>query len=170
MAITFTPPFGPSTTSSTLLTNLSSSSLIWQRPSARHNLDERAEFLDRRNLAFVNLPTFTFGQRFHPQLGGLRPCGYGVSDEYRAIILDVDLGAGFFLNGADGLAARADQQADLFRIDLHRQQARGVFGDIGARLHQGLEHDAHDFQPRLASLHERGADDFLRDSVDLEIS
>ena len=54
-------------------------------------------------------------------------------DHHRAVVLDVDLGAGLLLDARDGLAARADEQADLLRVDLDRQQARGVAAMISAR-------------------------------------
>ena len=43
------------------------------------------------------------------------PAASAVGDVDRAVVLDVDLGAGRFLDAADRLAARADEQADLFR-------------------------------------------------------
>ena len=47
-------------------------------------------------------------------------CGIDGCDVDRAVVLDVDLAAGVFLDGFDVLAARADELADLFRIDLDR--------------------------------------------------
>ena len=90
---------------------------MWHRPvAARHNLDERAEVLDARDAAFVNpADLHRRGQRLdagHCRLGALHVVA---GDGHRAVVLDLDHGAGRFLNAADRLAARADQGADLVR-------------------------------------------------------
>ncbi len=55
------------------------------------------------------------------------------------------------------LAARADQQADLLRVDVRPQQPRRRGGDVfGSRPRDGREHRAQDLDPRLARLRQRG--------------
>ena len=59
----------------------------------------------------------------------LAACAGGVVDRRDgdgAVVLDVDLGAGFLGDRLDDRAALADHFADLVRMDLHRQQARRV--------------------------------------------
>ena len=89
----------------------------------------------------------------------------------RAVVLDVDLGAGRLPECPDGLAARADQQADLFRIDLDVRAAAGRSWQISAaRPRDGREHRACRISTAgLAGLVERGPDDLLVDAVDLEV-
>ena len=50
----------------------------------------------------------------------------------RAVVLDVDLGAGLVDDLADHLAARADHFADLVGRDLDRLDARRVLAELGA--------------------------------------
>ena len=47
-------------------------------------------------------------------------------DVHRAVVLDLDRDAGLRGDAADGLAARADDLADLVGLDLHRVDARRV--------------------------------------------
>ena len=64
----------PCSTSSTRPTYLSSSSLMWHRPSPGQDLDERAEVLDRRHLALVDLADLDLlGQRLDLGAGPPRP-------------------------------------------------------------------------------------------------
>ncbi len=74
-----------------------------------------------------------------------------------------------FLNSLDRLAAGADEQADLFRIDLDGQQPWSPFADGATRLTQRGEHRLEDLAAGFAGLFERRLDDRLVDAVDLEI-
>ena len=83
---------------------------VAQAVAAGHDLDERAEILDRRDLAVVDLADLDLlaegldlGQR------GLGAGGVAVRDVDRAVVVDVDLRAGRFLNALDRLAAGADR-------------------------------------------------------------
>src|SRR5262249_11424299 len=73
------------------------------------DLDERAEILDRDDHTVVDLADlYLRGHRFDNVarlLGGFPVHG---ADIDRAVILDVDIGAGVFLDLLDVLAARAD--------------------------------------------------------------
>ena len=86
---------------------------------ARQDLHERAVGLDADDLAQVDLADLDFlGQ---PSIIWMAPLGalaVGGGDEDRAVVLDVDLAAGLLGDAADGLAAGADQRADLLRVDL----------------------------------------------------
>src|SRR5205814_2217028 len=98
----------------------------------------------RGTAAFVGL-AFTFAAA-----AGLAGRAIDGADEDRAVVLDVDLSAGLFLNLLDVLAPRADELADLFRIDLDGEQARGPLADFRARLGQHLGHLVENDQARFA--------------------
>src|SRR5262249_37769688 len=117
-----------------------------QAVAARQNLDERAKLLDRSHPTFVHLADANFlADRLDLLRGRFRAGRIQAGDINRAIVLDVDLGAGGFLYALDVLAARADQSTDLFRIDADLDQPRGVRTDGGARLPQSHEHLLEDF-------------------------
>src|SRR3954468_11142002 len=61
-------------------------------------------------------------------------------DEHLALVVDVDLGLVLLLERADRLAALADQQADLLRIDLDRADPRGELRELLARGVDRLGH------------------------------
>src|SRR5579884_1225302 len=84
-------------------------------PVARtEKVHERAEIDDLNHLAGIDLPDFRLGDdAADPVDRGLRGAGVDGGDFDRAVILDVDLGAGRLGDFADDLAARADPLADL---------------------------------------------------------
>src|SRR3954462_10599453 len=94
--------------------------------------------------------------------------GDGV-DEHHALVVDVHLGLVLLLQGADGLAALADEQADLLRVDLDRADPRGVLGELLARGLDRLVHLAEDERAPLLGLLERVAHDLERDAGDLDV-
>ena len=98
------------------------------------DLDERAEFLDRDDLPGVDAADFDLGGHGLDDVAAFL-CGGAVDagDEDGAVVLDIDLAAGLFLDTLDVLPAGADQLADLFGVDLDGEEARGVLGDFGAR-------------------------------------
>ena len=94
--------------------------------------------------------------------------GDGV-DEDHALVVDVDLGLVLLLQGANRLAALADEQADLLRIDLDRADPRGVLGELLARGVDRLVHLAEDELATFLGLGERVAHDLERDARDLDV-
>src|SRR6185503_16699620 len=58
-------------------------------------------------------------------------------DAHRAVVLDVDLRLVLLRQAADRLAALADEQADLVRVDLDGRDARRVLGQLGPRRVDG---------------------------------
>src|SRR5687767_11448798 len=80
-------------------------------------------------------------------------------DAHVAEVVDVDLRLVLLLQRTDRLAALADQQADLVRVDLHGRDARGELGELGARLADGVGHLAEDERATLLGLGERVAQD-----------
>src|ERR1051326_9538580 len=79
------------------------------------------------NFAAVNLVNLSFGSHAHNGFAGDLHAflGDGV-DVDGAVVFDVDFAAGFFDEFLDVLAARADERADLFRINLEGLDARGA--------------------------------------------
>ena len=79
----------------------------------------------------------------------------GGGDLHRAVVLDVDLGAGLLDDLADDLAAGADDFADLVDRDLQHLDARGMLAELGARMSERLAHLAEDVQAAVLRLVER---------------
>src|SRR5947208_3239955 len=92
---------------------------VAQAIGLRRDLDERPEFLDRNNPAVVDLPDLHLGgHRFDDVAAALGGFAVHGADVNGAVVFDVDVGAGVGLQRFDVLAARANDLADLFRIDL----------------------------------------------------
>src|SRR3546814_5851694 len=72
-----------------------------------------------------------------PLLGGFDLVDVGRADLDDALVVDVDLRAGFRDDLADDLAAGADDVADLRLVDLDRLDARSVRAQFGAGRGQG---------------------------------
>src|SRR5262249_26472002 len=106
--------------------------------AAGEDLDEGAEVLDRSDTALVDLADLDLlGDGFDLGLGGFGAGGVDVRDVYRAVVVDVDLGAGHFLNALDVLAAGTDEGADLFGVDAHDQQPWRSRADFASWEAQG---------------------------------
>src|SRR5581483_1887180 len=99
----------------------------------------------------------------------LAALGRNAGDGDGAVVLDLDGGAGLFLDAADHHAALADDVADLVRIDLHLDDARRERRELRARAFDALLHDVEDVEPRLARLVERDLHDALVDRLDLQV-
>src|SRR5258705_7327023 len=92
---------------------------------ARQDLDERAEAHDPGDLAEIQRADLhVAGERLDPgdRLAGVLARDRGDLD--RAIVLDVDLGSGLFLDLADHRATLADDVADPLGVDLDGRDAR----------------------------------------------
>src|SRR5665648_944573 len=81
----------------------------------------------------------------HDAFGGFL---VGGADEDRAVFLDVDVGAELVSHATDGLAALADDEADLVGVDLDAEDARRPLGQLAARIGEGGEHALEDEEPR----------------------
>ena len=109
-----------------------------------HHLDHGA-LVDRGRLRIG-------GDRLDPVDRRLDRLAVGGGDLHRAVVLDVDLGAGLLDDLADHLAAGADHFADLVGRDLEHLDARGVLAELGARRGQRLRHLAEDVQAAVLGL------------------
>src|SRR6267378_5412056 len=141
-----------------------------QAVAARENGHEGAEVHQSRDLAFIHSAHFDVGgDEFDAALGfAARGTLYG-SDLHRAVVLDIDRGAGFFGDLPDHCAALADHVADLLRIDLQSNDGGRPFRHAFARLGEHFVHLAQDVQAAVAGLIERHLHDLARDAGDLDI-
>ena len=89
----------------------------------------------------------------------------GRADLDRAVVVDVDLGAGLRDDFADDLAARADDFADLVLRDRHRLDARRVGRELLAGVVERLGHFAEDVRAAVLRLGEGGLHDLLGDAA-----
>src|SRR6185503_2817283 len=89
------------------------------------DLHEAPEVLDRDDSPLVHPAALDLlGQGLDPLLRSLRAHEAVPPDLDRAIVLDLDLRAGLLLDLLDHLAAGADHDADLLRIDAHDDDLR----------------------------------------------
>src|SRR5271165_3195748 len=98
---------------------------VQQPVGAGEDLDKRAEIHDPDHFPEIGLAHLGHGRDIGDTLDGLVG-GFAVGGEnvHRAIVLDVDLDAGFIHDAADHLAARPDQIANLIGRDGQRVDAR----------------------------------------------
>src|SRR5690606_35892835 len=102
---------------------------VHQAVLARQDGHERTEVHDLGDLALVDPARLDVrGDLLDALLGGIGGGGVDRGDDDGAVVLDVDLGPGLLGDGLDGRATLADHLADLVRVDLHGQQARGELG------------------------------------------
>src|SRR4029079_17857394 len=137
---------------------------------ARQDLDEGAEAHDPGDLAEVERPDLDLaGQALDPLDRLPRVLAGDGRDLHGAVVLDVDLGLGLFLDLADHRAALADDLPDLLRVDLDRGDARREVAHLATGLGQDLGHLVEDRQPRVQRLLQAVADDRLVDALDLDV-
>src|SRR4051812_46332369 len=86
-----------------------------------------------------------------------------------ALVVDVDLRLELVGQAADRLAALADQQADLVRVDLDRRDARRELRELLARGADRVGHLAEDERAALVRLRERVAQDVEGHAGDLDV-
>ena len=137
---------------------------------ARQDLDERAEAHDPGDLAQVERADLDLaGQALDPldRLAGVL-AGHG-RDLDGAVVLDVDLGRGLFLDLADHRSTLADDLADLLGVDLDRGDARREVAHLRAGLGHDLGHLVEDLEAGREGLLEAVADDRLVDALDLDV-
>src|ERR1035441_2764027 len=137
---------------------------------AGQELDKCAELLDGDHSATIDLIDLGLGGHARDGIHrDLHPvCGDGV-DVHRAVVINIDLATGFLDELLDVLAARADEQADLLGVDLHRLDARGILADFRPRGGQGLGHLGQHVQSRDARLFHRLGHQTERDAAQLEV-
>src|SRR5713226_7793578 len=114
---------------------------VQEAVGAREKLDEGAEFREAHDFAEVGLADFGAGGDIADHLQSRIAAGSARGEDvHGAVFEDVDLDAGGLDDGPDLLAARADEVADFVLRDFQLEEARGLGGNRGARLAQGLLH------------------------------
>src|SRR5690349_11521471 len=137
---------------------------------ARQDLDEGAEAHDPGDLTHVQRADLDLaGEAVDPVDGLARVLAADGRDLDAAIVLDIDLGLGLFLDLADHRATLADDLADLLGVDLDRGDTRREVAHLHARLRHHLGHLVEDEQPCIESLLQATADDGLVDALDLDV-
>src|SRR5712692_3411782 len=133
-------------------------------------LDERADRHDPRDLALVDLADLgLLREALDHRLRLLAALGLGTGDPHRAVVLELDRGAGLALDRADHLATGADDFADLVGMDLDRLDARRPERQLRSWRADDVLHRLQDEQARFASLRERLPHDRERDPLDLDV-
>src|ERR1017187_1198320 len=137
---------------------------------AGQKFDERAEFLDRDDLAAIDFSDFGFrrhaGDGVERDLHAFRRDGENV---HRAVVFNVNFTAGFLDEAFDVLAARSDERADFCGVDLDRLNARRVFADFLARFGECLGHFGENMHARDAGLFNRLNHHAMRNALELEV-
>src|ERR1700686_2068230 len=117
---------------------------VQQAVGAWEELDERAELREADDFAEIGLAHLRAGGNFANQLQRVVATGAtGGEDMHGTVFEHVDLYAGLLDDGANLLAAGADQVADLVRGDAELVQARRVQRNV---LAVGAERAFHDVQ------------------------
>src|SRR5207247_4028699 len=133
-------------------------------------LHERADGHDPRDLTFVDLADFgLLGEALDHRLRLLAALCLRAGDTHRAVVLELDRGAGLALDRADHLATGADDFADLVGMDLDRLDARCPERQFRTWRADDVLHRLRDEEARFASLRERLAHDRERDALDLDV-
>ena len=134
------------------------------------HLDEAAEVLDRDDSSLVHPVSLDLlGDRADLLFGLVGTLDVRAPDGDRAVVLDLDLGAGLLLDALDHLAARSDHEADLLRIDLDAHNLRSKRRDLLARTVERLEHLLEDVDAAFPGLVEGLGHDLGADTGDLDV-
>src|ERR1700730_3703311 len=108
---------------------------VHEAVAARKNGHEGAEVHQAVDLAFIPSAYLDVGgDQFDAPLGFAARGTLHGSDLHRAVVLDIDRGAGFLGDLPNHRAALADHVADLLRIDLERDDRGRPLGHVVARF------------------------------------
>ena len=141
-----------------------------QAVAARQNRHEGAEVHQTGDLALIDAADFDVRRDQLDAALSFAACrALHRCDLDRAVVFDVDRGAGLFRDLPDDRAALADHFADLLRIDLHRNDGRRPFGHVLARLGQHFVHLVQYVQAAVARLIQRHLHDLAGDARDLDV-
>jgi len=134
------------------------------------NLDECAEVSNPHALAGVDLTNFCgFGHCQDAIAGFFEPDTIHGGNVNRAVVVDVDLGVGLFLEGANVLATGADDCADLVDRDFHRLDPWHVRLQARARLGDRRQHLFEDVEPRRLGTIQRFRHDRRSNATDFDV-
>src|SRR5438067_5310616 len=135
------------------------------------------EYFDKRSKLFYGNDTALIGLADldlarHPADDFLRPChrfAAGRVNVHRAIVLDVNLGAGLGHNSLDRFAARSDEGADFLGINFDRLDPGRVFRKFRARFVDRAAHDAENFRARFFCATDRFRHDLVAHTPKFQI-
>ena len=137
---------------------------------AGENFDERAEVLDARHLALVDLAGFgDRGNRADGALGRFHRLEARREDRDLAVVVDVDLGAGRLDDAADVRTAGTDERADLVDGNLHLFDPRRVLVEFGARSGDDRLHEVDDLDAGVMGGLDGAFDEIPRETAELEV-
>ena len=146
---------------------------MWIRPSRPgHEVHERAErrrVHDGAGEVLADRDRTRVRDLVDDPDGLVRARALASADEDRAVVLDVDVGAGEGDDLVDPLALGPDDLADLVDRDLDRDDPRRLRVDLGARRRDRREHHVEDLEPGLLRLLERAGEDVARETGDLHV-
>src|SRR4051812_12833187 len=143
---------------------------VQQAVGALRQLDERAERRGLDDLAVELVADLDLlGHRTDPLDEGVAQRAALRVHEDRAVVGNVDLRLELVAQGANRLAALADDHADLVGVDLDRGDPRRVLRQLLGGLGDDLGHLAQDERASLLGLVERVAQDVESDARDLDV-
>ena len=137
---------------------------------AGQQVDKGAVGFDSHNLPGVDFAYFDLfcqGFNFAASLFGRETVL--PRDKDRAVVVDIDLDFVSFLQCTNGLAARADNLADLLRVHVDGEDAGRVGAEFLTGFGKNLQHLFHDVHAPLPGLLQRDTQDFKVQSFDFEI-
>src|SRR6266446_9780006 len=137
---------------------------------AGEKLDEGAELREANDFAKIGLADFRAGGNVADHRESSISAGSaGGKDVHGAVFEDVDLDAGGFDDGANFLAARTDEVANLVLRDLQFEEAGSVGRNFLAAFAERLFHDVEDFKTGFFGLREGFAHHLNADAEDLDV-
>src|SRR5229473_6057634 len=143
---------------------------VQEAVGAGEELDEGAELREANDFAEIGLADFGAGSDVANHLQGRIAAGSGGGENVDSAVLeDVDFDAGGFDDGPDLLAAGANEVADFVLRDFQFEEARGVGGNRGARLAEGLLHGVENLEAGFFRLREGFAHHADGDAQDLDV-
>ena len=101
---------------------------------ARKDFDESAEFFDGYHAALIHFSDFDlFGHAIDDLFGASQAVAIVRVDVDGAVVVDVNLSAGFSDDAFDGFATRPDEEANFIGSDFDGFDARRIFTEFLAR-------------------------------------
>jgi hypothetical protein len=135
-----------------------------------HQLYEGAEVRGPDDLARVDLTDlYLLGQVADHLFGALRCVSVAGTDDYGAVVLDVDGRACLFHDAADRLAAGTDHRADLVDRYLHRFHPWRVLAHLAAISGDGAFDVVENVLPGVAGLVKGVVDHVVANALDLHV-
>src|SRR5262245_15682882 len=133
-------------------------------------IHEGAEVHDFHHGALVNVAHFRIRRdRLDPVDRRLDRFAARRGNLDRAVVLDVDLGAGLFDDLADHLAAGTDHLTDLAYVNLEPLNARSMLAELGASRGESLAHLTQNMHAAVLRLRKRDLHDLFGDPGNLDV-